>query len=377
VCSALPLRWSPCGTGGACRRGSYCHPETNVCTALPDVGEACTSDGTCRSDRCDAEGSCVFAEPLICDAGTCRDEPNEGYPCLSDGTCHGSYCANGSCAPWPAEGESCAPAGCNVGQYCAEGVCRALPNAGEECTPDGACREGNYCLLDHCEPLPAEGEPCLDGETCAQGFKCASDGACHQSLQLDDPCQGSLVPCPSDAYCSMNVGVCRLKPEAGGRCEEFGEGACPAGGPYCLEGTCRGCTLDYEQDVCPDGQFCRLGGCVSGMPAGFQHACFRDVNCEGTAYCSMIEGRCRSLPGPGQVCVEGERLSLEPPSEAPHGSCAAGLHCRNVEGCTGLDMSQPDCVCDPDPVEGESCEEFPCADGLYCVGGVHDGICHG
>jgi hypothetical protein len=379
VCGPIPLRGSPCGEGGVCRRGSYCHPDSGLCTALPDFGEACTADGGCRHNEiCDAEGNCTYSPGPVCDDGWCRQYPGVGNPCSSAGTCVSGHCDGGTCAAWPASGEPCTPdGGCSFGSYCDAGLCRVLPGAGESCAPDGSCRYDHQCVLGQCEHLPVQGEPCFVGGTCAEGFACASDSVCYQPPQFWETCENNPLPCPEGAYCSETYGICRQKPMAGGSCEGVGEGDCPAGGPYCRNGRCDGCSAYYSQDVCADGQFCFFGWCSPAFQVGFLNACYGDVNCAANAFCSQRTGRCEALPGPGEACVEGQRLSVDPPYDEPRASCALGLHCRNVEACTGLYGEEPqtDCVCDPDPGEGESCEVHPCTSGLLCVDAVLDGVC--
>jgi hypothetical protein len=112
-CSGLPSATT--GGGGSCytNDGLTCDPASQVCVAVPRLGEACTTGSGCE-------------EGAFCEGSTCVPQRTTG-PCPTPQACAPSaYCdfEARECVPRLPDGDACQSSDqCLVG-HCREGVCR-------------------------------------------------------------------------------------------------------------------------------------------------------------------------------------------------------------------------------------------------------------
>jgi len=89
-------RGAPCDDGSPTERCEplldFCDAESRLCTALPEPGDACTTE-------------CSYG--ATCDAGTCRALLVPGDACTTDTACISDTCVDGRCASLLA-GDHCA-----------------------------------------------------------------------------------------------------------------------------------------------------------------------------------------------------------------------------------------------------------------------------
>ncbi len=145
-----------------------------------------------------------------------------------------------------------------------------------------------------------------------------------------------------------------------------GDGGCPAGEPFCVDGTCASCRTNVD---CPGAApSCIAGSCVP---------CVDDLGCDGRAlpYCDATSGTCIACRidgdcdggrcSPENTCVE--CLSA---ADCDGGSCVAGI-CQQTAGCTTNDQCADDelCVLPDGTADFGRCEELcsPYASG-QCEG---------
>ena len=256
-----------------------------VCVSrLPHLCEGervCTSSGLTSCDaRTPAEEICANVEDDDCDGAVDLDDPDCDLPCVcGDGQCETDRCGE----RWDKTGKTCA-ADCAV---CGDGTC----DAGEGTTGPGAC------LVDCC----GKGEGCGAG-ICAGGvLVCSADQqtlVCTSEIGsggeicdgLDNDCDGLTAAQDADDLvngdpqpCELQVGVCAGATKPGSLC--VGAAWLPCGaGTYqahadeyepsvelrCdgLDNDCDGDVDEEPVDLCPAGEACDGGQCVSD---GFVH----------------------------------------------------------------------------------------------------------
>lgn len=189
-------------------------PTTESCNALDDDCNGQTDDG----DLCPPK--------QICYKGQCVPKCGTGeFECLS-----GTVCKDGVCID-----AACATVTCDAGQICVGGKCQGA------C--DGVtCPYGQVCVEGTCA------DPCAS-VTCDADFICVA-GVCKVGCGCDG--------CPSGKQCDTTSN----------KCEDPGcsPNPCPAGsGTHCVAGSC---VDDCANAVCPKGQACKAGQCVTDADAG-------------------------------------------------------------------------------------------------------------
>lgn len=198
-----------------CAEGLSCLYPSGRCTRAPAAGAACL-DGNCDADSyCDWDTDLCRALPGLgdsCDYSDCR----EGLACRWNEVDYTSRCVMEA-----GEGQSCSNAPCADGLWCNgnDNVCHAPGGEGDTC--DVGCREGLVCNYDAdlCEAPPSVGAPCPWGE-CATGawcdFAATPEGVCRAGAALAEPCMGHRE-CAS-GYCP--AGFCDRLPALGESCRE-------------------------------------------------------------------------------------------------------------------------------------------------------------
>jgi hypothetical protein len=216
---------APCDTGQAgicatgvtsCVNGALeCAPKqapgVEACNAVDDDCNGLVDDG----DLCEAGE--------ICDRGTCIGRCGTGeFRCNTDSTCRDGYCVE----------RACAEVTCAEGQVCVLGICHGACD-------DVICPQGQECRTGACTS-PCESVTCSPGEVCSNGVcvPCACGGCPGGTV-----CNGAATACV--------LPECRDVPCGSG-------GSCRAGGI---------CVDDCEGAVCPVGQLCEGGRCVTDVNA--------------------------------------------------------------------------------------------------------------
>jgi hypothetical protein len=243
-----------CDTGGvgACRLGvTRCDGGALTCTPIATAQpEACNG----ADDDCDGSiddgASCGANE--VCDDGRCV--PNclvsDEFVCSGGFECDGD---TGRCVETACRGVSCPE-----GEVCRGGSCFA------EC--EGVvCPFGQLCLRDQCVD-PCAGIACGAGQVCRGGVCLAGCGSCDGIS-----CGGGLVCSTPGAECT--------DPSCAAPC---------AAGTHCAAGRC---VDDCEGALCPRGQSCVDGECVS--PGG------RDAGVASRDASGGLDGGVRMDAGPG------------------------------------------------------------------------------
>jgi hypothetical protein len=169
---------SSCTSGTGCVSGSFCDPQSNICTTLKSAGESCYSG---------AENECAYG--LGCagtsaSARTCKTLPGVNEPCL-DGECRddGLWCNAGTCMPIGLAGAACSSSyACSQYYTCdfSTSTCKKLPSLGEACGGQtGNCLDENtYCDSSlHCVASKPDGAACSSYAEC-QSLYCDATSTC-------------------------------------------------------------------------------------------------------------------------------------------------------------------------------------------------------
>lgn len=220
-----------------------CDEATSTCeyTPLP-MGTPCEDDEPCTRDaECDASGSCVPMETILCDEPPTQCHMDPGTCDEMDGTCiyelapAGTPCEDG--------------VGCTLDDECdAAGTCVA----GAMCETDNPCETG-MCVDDACVFTPL-----ADGESC--GLRAA-----------DRCCAGECTDISTDV---ANCGGCGLACDSAETCESV---ALTTSCDLAPADTTGRCTCPGVNDACPPGQLCR-----TLAPAANRCAPDAAADCPGT-----------------------------------------------------------------------------------------------
>jgi hypothetical protein len=223
-----------------------------------------------------------------------------------DDACKARRCAAGEC------GTDFAAAGAP----CPEGVC---DGSGEcvECVSEDQCAEGEACVDDGCISIlctngqvdPGEsdvdcGGPscpgCANGQTCDTYTDCASRfcdaGTCA-------PCVGD-GDCVLTDWCDEAAGVCILKTNVGGSCDEPGQ--CTSG--YCVDAICceNLCTDACESCDSPGNE----GACIPYAAGTDPENECGGAGCSGADNC--MGATCGDgIEGPEEGCDDGNSDSYD------------------------------------------------------------------
>jgi hypothetical protein len=383
-----------------------CNEDTDACEVVPKAdstpcedGDACTSEtGVAQSpDHCEA-GVCVGI-PVDCSAAD--DQCNDGVCDPSDGACVAEPKADST----PCEdGDACTSetGAAQTPDHCEAGVCTGVPvdcsalddqcNVGT-CDPsDGACfpdpvadstpcEDGDACTSetgtqqtpDHCEAGVCVGVPVdcsAADDQCNVGTCDPSDGAC-----FPDPVADS-TPCEDGDACTSETGVAQTPDHCfGGVCTGVPVD-CSAEDDQCNVGTCDpadgACFPDPVADStpCEDGEFCTS---ETGAPQTPDH-CFEGV-CTGVPVdCSALDDQCNV-----GACDPADGACFADPEPRQGDPCEDGFFCTSDSGLPGEPDACEDGECvgqEVDCDEGAFCTDDSCdEDNDVCINDPNDGLC--
>ncbi len=197
VCVTSRKLGEPCTFDFECET-DRCDRASDACVALAAVGEGCSSDYDCASGHCDYGTG-------TCDAGR---RPN-GDSCDYDEDCQSDWCVSGSCTPRLGRGATCAyDDECASDLLCVGRVCVDFDvwkeaAVGEDCVL--FCVDGAWCPSDteadpKCRPYAAVGDAC---NLYDESVRCGPDAWCDDS----DHCAAASAAgqaCTTDASCLSN-----------------------------------------------------------------------------------------------------------------------------------------------------------------------------
>ncbi len=385
---------SACGSGTeVCVAGSYvgctaptprveaCNNVDDDCDTMIDEGlmRACSSACGTGTETCSA-GAWVGCDAPAPGVEVCNNVDDDCDGVVDDGNPGGGA----ACVPLPDGGIGAADDGgaaADGGVVCANGMVVCVDGALTCRGSTSGSREVCNCIDDDCDGTIDEE---ASGDLCPGGLCFAAECQCI------DPCgMSEFVSCPPGQICdesladpSMGIrGYCVLGMCAGvtctgmevcnpltGACEDPCDGVmCPTG-QVCLGGGCVSDTC-YGRG-CPRGQLCRTPA-AGGTPACVADPC-ASVTCAAGQYCD--DGACVADCGAGcrtdQVCVDGAC------APAPCGGhCIAGESC--ISGTCTMNRCTMPCglgrVC-----QGTTCVDDPCA-SIRCPSGLtcREGACWG
>lgn len=323
-----PGVWSGSG-GGICRPFRLTESGDN------DLGEWCTSDSHCRSQKCDVtnRSGCKSAPKKdTCDVSDDRSCPFSAS-CVKNIDCeHNSYCTNGYC------------------RY------QTSKKYGEDCTRNDECTSGN-CINKKCDNRSL---------TCTKPDpkSCSAATTCTSSKQ-----------CPVESSCDTAQGVCRLNDNMHDR----REGAYCTNDVQCAKSLCRNsaCTLRRQSCPHPNSRDCGWS----------DHGCSTDADCIDNSFCEIRSGEpntCRLKPcqknramnnyctsddqcGHTSVCRDKRCVSMGKPCTEPNSSsCDWSSH-----GCTTDADCAPGLVCQKTSNQSSVCRHSSTtqnrAVGDYCT----------
>ncbi len=224
----------PCtvpGQMGACGMG------VTICSGM---GTTCSQVNRPRARACNGfdndcdgmidEGNDLCPTNQVCDRGQCVERCQPELGCLTGRSCSD----RGTCVE-----TSCLTMNCPAGQRCAGGRCVGVCD-GVTCPWAQSCRAGR--CVNPCADVVCDGRDVCDDDPRSTTF-----GQCVAGCQCRPCAAGST--CQPDGHCTVDActGV-----------------TCPTGA-HCEGGTCHdSCESAPDTRLCPAGEVCRLGECVSG-----------------------------------------------------------------------------------------------------------------
>ncbi len=245
------------GSAGQCQCAAPCGPDENPCP----FGQVC--DVVTDSETGMTLGKyCTTDFDLIC--GDCKTKtgmgPNNTVICAPDGTPPDANCVA------PPVCTCRGPNGCK--NPCFNVTC----DAGKVCTDYGP--KAGTCVLNNCFNAPCLG--------CGK--------ICHNAVCTDNPCTPNS--CPSNQ-------VCKPKSDLSGfDCVDSCAAVnCPSG-QTCVNGACVA-TCD---PACVNGQVCDM---TQNPPKCIDNQCPPGA-CPNGAYCDPVTGDCKDYPCEGVLCPSGQ-----------------------------------------------------------------------
>lgn len=374
-CTAVP---GTCQTGQICDAGNTCVCQSNgICMPIWPCGSSAGFDN-CGNSCTAVPGTCPSGQ--TCNAGnTCS--------CQSNGICMPIWPC-GSSAGFDNCGNSCVavPGTCPVGQSCSNNTCI-------NCTPDGSCTApcGSTSGTDNCgEPCTTSqpGTTCPVGETCTAGTcVCTTPGICPAGAVCGPDTCGNANGCNGPNACptgeSCTNGVCMPNCLA---CQTWNGSSCvttvPCGTDQCGYDGC-GNVCGPDNGNCPTGQNCSSGQCVPTCltcQTWNGTACVTTIPCGndqcGADSCGNACGPDNGLCPQGELCTAGQCVSDCLACQTWTGtSCVTTTPCGNSE--CGTDSCGNECGSDNGLCPtGQTCATGQCVDCPNCAGaacGASDG----
>jgi len=236
---------------------------------LLEVGEPCTGDTDCASNRCNMAAMPPICEPPVgcgnglLEAGEACDDGNnmngdgctaackieDGNPCTANAECSSGVCDMNEAPPLCEPAGSCGNGALEAGEGCDDGnlmtgdgcssIC--LLEDGEPCTDNAQCESTICDTVDSntCEPANICGNGALEaGEACDDGNTSAGD-SCNAECLLEL----GVGPCTDGAQCGS--GVCNTL----------------AAAPVCAVPIGCGNGVLNDNELCDDGNLDRGDGC--------------------------------------------------------------------------------------------------------------------
>lgn len=337
--------WEPrgaCGSGGSGGSGSGGGGSTPVCSSSAPTSVACF--GVTPGNRCNGfAGTCVNNGSqngqILC--GCVPDAPlGVGNSCTANSNCQSNKCVNNVCVECSSNTE------CGAGRVCSAGRCttgQATPQpspstgtggTGQVCTP-GSVTDVSTCTCGTC----GCGANQVSKRVCNQagtGYtaQCVEVSTCTgtptstcSGKSLGDAC---TAPGSQSGFCNRTTSggslFCAPKVANGGSCNVNSgsstiplNSACQSG--RCLNGVCRPVlpSLEFCSQTCAYEGGCTCpAGCTKIGEVGFNQ------NCGGT-----VDGKLTTLSFCSATCTDGDGCTC-PASCVNAGTIAVGASCGGI-----------------------------------------------
>ncbi len=352
--------------GDDCNGQEACDPETG----------ACVSSGS-TSVLCDDGSFCNGLETCMAPDGECADGV---APVVDDRVaCTTDWCDDDAEAvQHEAEDDACVVDACHVAT-CEPDVPGADPMTGCFVTPRPVPSDGLACTTDLCDPTTGRSVYQPVADSCAIEGVCVAGGAANPVNECEwcDPTvsatrwtdRPSGATCDDGAFCTerdrCELGVCVGAPLL---CAQPGDScavaSCDEGADACVTATAAEGTPCDDFDRCNGRETCVDGECTAGAPPDLtsENPCVA-LSCDpvGGVLTEFVEGACDA---DGDGCTVGDSCQLGACVAGPAPTdCAALDNDCNVGLCLSTGTESHRCVLDPQPKEGDACD-----DGLYCNG---------
>ncbi|MCX8072135.1 MAG: hypothetical protein N3C12_06765 [Candidatus Binatia bacterium] len=361
-------------TPGDLNEHSDVYVQTNL---LPTcrVDADCRDADLCTTERCGADGNCIFTPTVCTPLDACHDT----------GVCDP---ATGLCSnPPKPEGASCDDGNsCTENDRCVAGTC-----IGEEvqCTGADGCHDAGACdpRTGLCPNPRPDGTPCSDGNPCTENDRCVA-GRCRGEAIDCSTADG----CHDPGACNPETGLCPNPQPDGTTCDD---GDLCTRNDQCVQSRCRGTPVDCSQadgchDVgacdpstglcpnprpdgtpCSDANLCTTGDrCEQSICVGTPKDCSVTDGCHDVGVCNPATGLCPNPRPDGTPCSDANLCTINDRCVesvcvgTPRDCSTTGGGCHDVGTC--------------DPRTGQCPNQrpdgTPCSTGLFCV---VDEVCTG
>jgi hypothetical protein len=165
-----------------------------VCSANPNIGAACVSDGDCYAGSAGGGLKCRLIAAGV--KGCTKDcaSPGQKTECFGES---GGICAAGTPAGHCSRGcSSDADCGRPLVMYCKSGACEPAPNYDQSCSANADCNtEAGLSCAEVVKNVKVCTKKCASDADCAPaGYaKCETSGKfCWKACSRDEDCGGAL-----------------------------------------------------------------------------------------------------------------------------------------------------------------------------------------
>jgi len=340
----------------------------------------------CNGVETCVDGVCMPGIAVLCDDGVgctvdaCDEDTAECFFIPQNSACDdGLYCNGGELCDATLDCQAGTAIACNDGVDCTDDTCDEDADACAYAPNDGACDNMMFCDgAETCDPIA--GCQTDDAFTCSDLIACTMDTCDEANDECDHTpddglCDNSVL-CDGDEVCTPGVG-----------CEDGTPVVCAGDNFACTIEACDEatgmCETTLDNDVCGQGQFCTLGGCVVGDPCNNAAECQDGNACNGAEICAP------SMPNGPDICQAGapvncnDNIACTADSCNPNngmcsnvtqnGLCSDGNPCNGAETCVAGQGCQdgPDLSCN----DGVGCTEDLCIAGFGCNNIATDELC--